>query len=219
MASFLGLGSGWVDAGRAVNLIALAVAVLGAAATLGLALGDRRGPLLILLPPILFTLAVLNIREHDAAAQSAAFLAQRNQPPQTPGWIDRNVDGPVAIVTTKGSDPFTGWHVQIGNRAADREYRLGLPADNGVGEQCPVVADDRGRLSLLSPCGGRPLARYLLFTDDDRPMRLANGRLLAADKFGRGCTRCPAGEAPRLDGVSLQAVRASERAAAASGIG
>jgi hypothetical protein len=214
VASFVGLGDGVVDAGREVSLIAVAVAVLGAAATLGLARLGRRGGALVLLPPILFTLAVLNIREHDAAAQAAAFLAQRDQPPQLPGWIDRAVDGPVAVVTTAGSDPFTSWHVQIGNRAADREYRLGVPADNGVGEQCPLATDAGGRLSLHGACGGRTTtAPYLLFTDDDRPMGLANGRLVAADDAGVRLYEVPAGEAPRLDAGSLAAVRASERSA------
>jgi hypothetical protein len=218
VASFLGLPAGWVDAGRHVSLIAVAVATLGAAATLGLARRDGLGLALILLPPILFTLAVLNIREHDAAAQAAAFLAHRNTPPEEPGWIDGAVDGPVAVVATAGSDPYTSWHVQIGNRLADREYRLGLPADNGVGEQCPLAADARGRLSLLGACGGRhQVARYLLFTDDDRPMGLANGRLLAGDDLGARLYEVPAGEAPRLDARSLAAVRASERATAAAG--
>lgn len=167
------------------------IALLGAGALTYWAL--RRGPTpasvaAFAVPPLLFGALVVSMRNHDLGAQSQMQFGLRMQPPDA---IDRVTRGePAAFVrTSSATEPPDLWHLELWNRSLDRAWRIAdVEPRAQVGQECELSMSPRGVLrpsrawraradDPRRPCAGRPLARFLVFTDPTHDERVLNGRL------------------------------------------
>ena len=169
-----------------LGLVAYVAARLGGTRALALALGVSA----------LFGAATLGVRQVDANQTSAEVARDMPRPFDI---VDRLAGvEPAGIVMGQGSDQERLYHVQIWNHNVDRAYRIGIAAQTGFGQQCPITVADDGTLVAKGLCGGREeLPRWLVFVDQQPRPTFGNGAV-RHEGGGVRVVEFPRGEAPRL---------------------
>jgi hypothetical protein len=183
--------------------------VLAALALGGLAWFALRGPrarmMLVLVPMLLFGLAVFGVRQLDANRQSAALL-ERYGVPAT--YIDDAGNGPAAIIASDGVKPEILWHLQLWNRDLERTWRIAIPDAFGVGQLCPLDVEAGGELKPPVPCAGEGLAANLLLVPAKQDLHLAGGTVQPGPKGSPQLFAYAPGAPARIDapaGANLDA--------------